>query len=86
MNLFNALLDILIFVIKRKLYYAVKLFLMISRLFFKFSLFITALLNKMNADSIIFAVVFFALGFFMYGEKFKPDPSPKRRPRKIDSR
>lgn len=86
MNLFNALSDILIFVIKRKLYYAARIVLMLSRLLFKLSLFITTLLNKMNADSFIFAVIFFALGFFMYGDKFRPDPSTKRRPRETHSR
>lgn len=86
MNLFNALLDILLSVIKLKLYYAVRFALTLSRLSLKLSLFLTGLLNKMNADSFIFAVIFFALGFFIYGGTFRPDPSPKRGPRETHSR
>ena len=79
MNLFNALLDILIFVIKRKLYYMSKFFIMLSSLFFKAGLLITGLLNKINPDSFIFGVIFFALGFILYGDKFKSDDIKKRR-------
>ena len=79
MNIINALIEFLLFIIKRKLYYMSKFFIMLSSLFFKAGLLITGLLNKINPDSFIFGVIFFALGFILYGDKFKSDDIKKRR-------
>lgn len=79
MNIINALIELLLFIIKRKLYYLLKFFIMLSSLFFKTGLLITGLLNKINPDSFIFGVIFFALGFVLYGDKFKSESVKKRR-------
>lgn len=79
MNIINALIKFFSFIIKRKLYYMSKFFIMLSSLFFKAGLLITGLLNKINPDSFIFGVIFFALGFVLYGDKFKSDGIKKRR-------
>jgi hypothetical protein len=52
---------------------------MLASMFFRAGLLITGLLNKINPDSFIFGVIFFALGFFLYGDKFKSGGVKKRR-------
>ncbi len=79
MKIVNFLIETLLFIIKRKFYYLLKFFIMLSSFFLKIGLLITVLLNKINPDSFIFGVIFFALGFVLYGDKFKSDIVKKRR-------
>ncbi|HPG59603.1 MAG TPA: hypothetical protein PKW98_17425 [Candidatus Wallbacteria bacterium] len=69
--------ELIIALIKRKLYYIFKFSSSLLSLILKSFLLFIKLLNKVNADSFIFAAAFFALGFFLYGEKFKPDARRK---------
>ncbi len=70
--------ELIFALIKRKLYYVFKFSSLLLSLCLKSFLVFLKLLNKMNADSFIFAAAFFALGFFLYGEKFKPEARRKR--------
>ncbi len=69
--------ELIIALIKRKLYYIFKFSSSLLSLILNSFLLFIKLLNKVNADSFIFAAAFFALGFFLYGEKFKPDARRK---------
>ncbi len=79
MNTIKVFIDLLLFIIKQKLYYLLKFFIITFSYFFKIGLLIAGLLNKVNPDSFIFGVVFFAFGFFLYGDKFKSGAVKKRQ-------
>lgn len=78
MSIIRVLYDFTFFIAERKLYYAFRIFAFLTGLLLKGFALAARLSLKMNADSFIFGAAFFALGFYFFGDRFRPDGSAGR--------